>query len=75
LSFTAALTPPHTITRGISRFRVRVQLVGVGQKPYGWAIYDDEDGKVVRRSVDRFRTSAEAWRAGAALLEAAPAYG
>ena len=69
MSSSAAVTPPHTIARGISRFRVRVQLVGSGARPYGWEIYDDEDGEIVRRSVNRFRTSQEAWQAGSATLE------
>ena len=62
------LPAPRTVTRGLSRFRLRVRLVGSGVKPYGWEIYDDEDGDVVRRSAARFRTSAEAWQAGAAVI-------
>jgi hypothetical protein len=56
--------------RGPSRLRLRVQLVLAGLQPYGWEIYDEEDGRTVRRSGPRFRSSAEAWRAGAAVLEA-----
>ena len=32
-------------------------------------IYDEEDGRTVRRSAGRFRTPAEAWHAGMAALE------
>ena len=46
----------------------RVQLVVAGLKPYGWEIYDEEDGRTVRRSAARFRSSAEAWQAGTAVL-------
>jgi hypothetical protein len=62
-----AVSPFRPIVRGPSRFRVRVQLVG-GFRPYGWEIYDEEDGRPVRRSRSRFRTPAEAWRAGTAVL-------
>ena len=58
------------VVRGPSRFRVRVQLVLAGLRPYGWEIYDEEDGKTVRRSAARFRSSAEAWHAGITALEA-----
>ena len=63
------------IVRGPSRFRLRVQLLMAGLRPYGWEIYDEEDGRTVRRSAGRFRTSAEAWHAGMAALaqrDAAP---
>jgi hypothetical protein len=56
------------IVRGPSRFRVRVQTLP-GLKPYGWEIYDEEDGRTVRRSASRFRTSSEAWQAGKLVLE------
>jgi hypothetical protein len=56
------------VVRGPSRFRVRVQRVFVGLAPYGWEIYDEEDGRTVRRSTDRFRNSADAWHAGTAML-------
>jgi hypothetical protein len=59
------------VVRGPSRFLVRVQRVVVGLKPYGWEIYDEEDGGTVRRSAGWFRTPAEAWRAGMAALEQA----
>src|SRR3954469_1156671 len=49
---------------GPSRFRVRVQLVGAGLRPYGWEIYDEDDDRTVRRSAVRFRSSAEGWQAG-----------
>ena len=52
------------VPRGRSRFRVRVQLVARGVKPYVWKVYDEEDGRSVRRSPDQFRTSAQAWEAG-----------
>ncbi len=58
-----------SVVRGPSRFRVRVQLVLAGLRPYGWEIYDEEDGRTIRRSSSRFRSSAEAWRAGMAVLE------
>jgi hypothetical protein len=57
------------VIRGRSRFRLRVQMILTGLRPYGWEIYDEEDGETVRRSAARFRTSAEAWRAGTAALE------
>jgi hypothetical protein len=47
---------------------VRVQLVRGGLAPYGWEIYDEEDGLTVRRSTARFRSSAAAWHAGMAAL-------
>jgi hypothetical protein len=56
------------IVRGPSRFRIRVQLVVAGLRPYGWEIYDEEDGRTVRRSASRFRSSAEAWHGGTAVL-------
>jgi hypothetical protein len=43
--------------------------MGGGLKPYGWEIFDEEDGRTVRRSPSGFRTSAEAWQAGLALLD------
>jgi hypothetical protein len=61
--------PTLTITRGISRFRVRVQMIGSGMKPYGWEILNEETGQIVRRSPQRFRTSAQAWQAGTKELE------
>lgn len=61
------------VARGQSRFRLRVQLVMPGFRPYGWEIYDEEDGRTVRRSAGRFRTSAEAWQAGSAVLTATDA--
>ncbi|MFL5333631.1 MAG: hypothetical protein ACJ8H8_10740 [Geminicoccaceae bacterium] len=45
-----------------------VQRVFAGLKPYCWEIYDEEDGRAVRRSASRFRSSAEAWHAGTAVL-------
>jgi hypothetical protein len=58
-----------TVTPGISRFRVRVQLIGSGVKPYVWEIVNEETGEAVRRSSGRFRTSAQAWQAGTTELE------
>ena len=55
--------------RGHSRFRLRVRLKGGGVRPYGWEVYDEEDGRSVRQSSGRFRTSAEAWEAGMAVLD------
>ena len=60
---------PVPLIRGHSRFRLRVCLKGSGVRPYGWEIYDEEDGRSVRQSSRRFRTSAEAWEAGAAMLD------
>jgi len=48
-----------------------VQLSGTELRPYGWEIFDDEDAKVIRRSVATFRTSADAWAAGIMVLQAA----
>ena len=62
-------TAPVPLIRGDSRFRLRVCLKGSGVRPYGWEVYDEEDGRSVRQSSRRFRTSAEAWRAGAAMLD------
>jgi len=59
---------PH-FARGRSRFRLRVFLIGGGIKPFGWEVYDEEDGRSVRRDVSGFRTSAKAWQAGSALLD------
>ena len=56
---------------GRSRFRMRVQLVLAGLRPYGWEIYDEEDGRTVRRSASRFRTSAEACTLVRRLLKGA----
>jgi hypothetical protein len=66
---TQALSTPQPLTKGLSRFRLRVRLVTTGLKPYGWEIYDEEDDQCVRRSSDRFRTSAEAWQAGSAFAD------
>jgi len=67
-----AYTVQHTpVARGRSRFCLRVQLSGTGLRPYGWEIFDDEDAKVIRRSVATFRTSADAWAAGIMVLQAA----
>ena len=33
-----------------------------------WEIYDEVDSRTARRSRDRFRTSAQAWEAGMAVL-------
>ncbi len=43
--------------------------MGVGPKPFGWEVYDEEDGRSVRRSADRFRTSSAAWQAGSIVLD------
>jgi hypothetical protein len=61
-------TPPPLV-RGRSRFRLRICFMGGGAKPFGWEVYDEEDGETVRRSVRRFRTSSEAWQAGSAVLD------
>lgn len=66
MSQTASQIRP--VIRGHSRFRLRIQFL-TGLRPYGWEIYDEEDGETVRRSAARFRTSAEAWDAGRAALE------
>ena len=60
---------PALLVRGHSRFRLRVCLKAAGVRPYGWEVYDEEDGKSVRQSSGRFRTSAEAWEAGTAVLD------
>ena len=60
---------PVTLARGHSRFRLRVCLKGDGVRPYGWEVYDEEDGRSVRQSSRRFRTPAEAWEAGTAVLD------
>ncbi len=60
---------PVPLVRGHSRFRLRVYLKGGGVRPYGWEVYDEEDGRSVRQSSRRFRTSAEAWEAGTAMLD------
>ncbi len=60
---------PARLVRGHSRFRLRVCFMGGGLKPYGWEVYDEEDGKNVRCAPTRFRTSAEAWQAGSAVLD------
>ena len=65
----AHTSQPLHITRGQSRFRLRVQLSGAGLRPYAWEIYDEEDTKVVRRSQENYRTSADAWAAGTVVLQ------
>ena len=40
-----AASQARPVVRGPSRFRVRVQLILTGLRPYGWEIYDEEDGK------------------------------
>lgn len=60
-------TLPHLV-RGHSRFRLRVCFVGDGLKPFGWEVHDEEDGRIVQRALNRFRTSADAWQAGSAVL-------
>jgi len=60
---------PVPLVRGHSRFRLRVCLKGGGARPYGWEVYDEEDGRSVRQSSRRFRTSAEAWEAGSEMLD------
>lgn len=62
------MTAPFLLTERRSQFRVRAILVGLGLHPFCWEIYDDEDGRTVRRSRDRFRSSTAAWHAGAAVL-------
>lgn len=57
------------IVRGQSRFHLRVQMSGTVLRPYAWEIYDEEDSKVIRRSHDTFRTSANAWAAGMVVLQ------
>ena len=47
-----AASQVRPVVRGPSRFRVRVQLILTGLRPYGWEIYDEEDGETVRRSAD-----------------------
>lgn len=60
---------PPPFVRGHSRFRLRVCFTESGLKPYGWEIYDEEDGRSVRCAPTRYRTSAEAWQAGSAVLD------
>ena len=60
---------PVPLVRGHSRFRLRVCLKESGMRPYGWEVYDEEDGRSVRQSSRRFRTPAEAWEAGTAILD------
>ena len=43
--------------------------MGSGLKPYGWEICDDEDGRTVRCAPIQYRTSADAWQAGSAVLD------
>ena len=64
-----SVAAPALLVRGHSRFRLRVCRKGSGVRPYGWEVYDEEDGRNVRRSSERFRTSAEAWEAGMAVLD------
>ncbi len=64
-----SVATPVPLARGHSRFQLRVCLKGSGVRPYGWAVYDEEDGRSVRQSSGRFRTSAEAWEAGTAVLD------
>ncbi len=64
-----SVTMPALLVRGYSRFRLRVCLKGSGVRPYGWEVYDEEDDRSVRQSSGRFRTSAEAWEAGTAVLD------
>ncbi len=59
---------PAPLIRGHSRFRLRVCLMGDGLRPFGWEVYDEEDGRNVRRALMGFRTSAEAWQSGSAVL-------
>ena len=63
-----AATPPPLV-RGNSRFRLRICFIEGGPKPFGWEVCDEEDGRCVRRSATRFRTSSEAWQAGSAVLD------
>ncbi len=65
----AAAAPAKPVPRGGSRFRLRVVLIDRGPRPYGWEIYDDDDGKRVCRSKRRFRTPAEAWEAGSVIVD------
>jgi len=43
--------------------------MGNGPRPFSWEVYDEEDGRSVRRSARRYRTSSEAWQAGSAVLD------
>jgi hypothetical protein len=43
--------------------------VEAGLRPYGWEVWDEENGTVVRRAFNRFRTLAEAWQAGSTVLD------
>ena len=43
--------------------------MGSGFKPYGWKIHDEEDDRTVRCALTHYRTSAEAWQAGSAVLD------
>ncbi len=61
-------TTPPPLVRGDSRFRLRICFIGGGPRPFSWEVCDDEDGRSVRRSTDRFRTSSDAWEAGSAVL-------
>jgi len=65
IQITAQYAP---LSRGNSRFRLRVLPKGRGLKPYGWEIYDDDDGRTVRRSPAGFRTPGQAWQAGLTVL-------
>ena len=61
-------TTPPPLVRGDSRLRLRICFIGGGPRPFGGEVCDDEDGRSVRRSTDRFRTSSDAWEAGSAVL-------
>jgi len=55
-----SVAAPALLVRGYSRFRLRVCHKDGGVRPYGWEVYDEEDGRSVRQSSTRFRTLAEA---------------
>ncbi len=61
---------PAPLVRGHSRFRLRVCLTEGGLRPFGWEVYDEEDGRNILRATRGFRTSAEAWESGSAVLDA-----
>lgn len=60
---------PVTPTRGPSRFHLVIKPRSGPPRPYAWEIYEDGQDELFRQSGERFRSFAEAWKAGSVALE------
>lgn len=69
LDMEQTLDRPPVIECASSRLRLRVTPYDRPPNPYGWEIYDEEDGLCINRSTRRYGTLQQAWEAGRRILD------